>query len=458
MGNGAARSFDDKSFDDGYFGGQCFDTFGEAPGPAMPDEAETVGLLAGIEPGPAAMMVLTGLAGASLDADARIQVAAAWQRQLAWVNAQAQASLAYSLDGIDPEFRRSADVAEYEWRTEMVAASLGWSPITTANRLAVARRLLIELPNMFALLAGGQVSLRHAMVLAHEVAELTPDEMAGVEARVLERAPNQTAGQFTRSVRRAVLAEAPEAAAARRAKAVRARGVHTVAYPDGMAAVIATMGATEAHTVFLALDAAARKTAAAPAPAGAPKPTVNARRADALLGWADHALADPDLPRQHGRSVELQVVIDLPTLLGLADNPAELIGYGPIPPIAALELAADANWRRLVTDPVDGHLLDYGTSVYRPPQKLANYLLARDRRCRFPGCSRPAEVDDFDHVIPWGTEGGITAASNCACLCRRHHRMKTHSRWRYQLHKTGAITWTAPNQRTFNVDPVGQLE
>jgi len=122
--------------------------------------------------------------------------------------------------------------------------------------------------------------------------------------------------------------------------------------------------------------------------------------------------------------------------LGLADNPAELVGYGPIPPIAAAELAADADWRRLVVDPVDGHLLDYGTSVYRPPQKLANYLIARDRRCRFPGCARQAETCDFDHVIAFGTPGG----------------------WRYKLHNNGAITWTSPYEQTFEIDPHGQLE
>jgi hypothetical protein len=188
------------------------------------------------------------------------------------------------------------------------------------------------------------------------------------------------------------------------------------------------------------------------------RPTINALRADALLAWADHALADPDLPRHHGRRVEVQVVIDLPTLLGMADNPAELVGYGPIPAIAAAELAADADWRRLVTDPVDGHLLDYGTSVYRPPQKLANYLIARDRHCRFPGCARQAETCDFDHIIAFGTPGGITAASNCACLCRRHHRMKTHGGWRYKLHDNGTITWTSPYERTFTIDPYGQLE
>lgn len=77
MGNGAAESFDDRAFDDRAFGeGYVDDGFveglGEAPGAPMPDEAETIALLADLEPGPTAMMILGGLADAGLDADARI--------------------------------------------------------------------------------------------------------------------------------------------------------------------------------------------------------------------------------------------------------------------------------------------------------------------------------------------------------------------------------------------------
>ncbi|MGH8889122.1 MAG: DUF222 domain-containing protein [Acidothermaceae bacterium] len=437
----------------------------------LPSDAAQVALLSEYEPGPTAMLVLAGIDASALDVDGRVEFAAAWQRQLAWVDAKAQAALAASVEDVDPELPSGNDVAEMQWRAELVAASLGWSPTTAANRLSTAQRVLNDLPNMFGLLEAGEVSLRHVLALAHEVFELTPQEIAAVEARVIERAPIQTPAQFTRSVRRAVIAVAPEAAAVRRARALRSRGVRKVAYPDGMAAVIATMDAADAETVYLALDAAARKAAAADgAPgnaaaadgsvgaAGGSAPSIYARRADALLVWANDALADPDLPRKQGRRVEVQVVIDLPTLLGAADNPAELIDYGPITSGAARELAADAAWRRLVVDPVDGHLLDYGTTVYRPPQKLADYLVARDRRCRFPGCGRQGDGCDFDHVIPFGTPGGVTAARNCCCLCRYHHRMKTHGGWRLQLHEDSSVTWTSPTGRTFHVDPTGQLE
>ena len=52
--------------------------------------------------------------------------------------------------------------------------------------------------------------------------------------------------------------------------------------------------------------------------------------------------------------VAVQVVIDLPALLGLAEHPAELVGYGPLPAPVARALARDATWTRLVTEPVTG--------------------------------------------------------------------------------------------------------
>jgi len=134
---------------------------------------------------------------------------------------------------------------------------------------------------------------------------------------------------------------------------------------------------------------------------------IGARRADALVALADAALESRRLPVVHRRPVDVQVVIDLPTLAGLADNPGELLGYGPIPAALARELAVGGGWRRLVADPVTGHLLDYGTSVYRPPQPLADFIDARDRTCRIPGCARPAPLCDHDHNLAFD-KGGHT--------------------------------------------------
>ena len=62
----------------------------------------------------------------------------------------------------------------------------------------------------------------------------------------------------------------------------------------------------------------------------------------------------------------IQVVVPYSTLTGADEQPAELVGHGPIPASLAREAAADGVWRRLVTDPLSGTLLDHGRTTYHP--------------------------------------------------------------------------------------------
>jgi len=121
-----------------------------------------------------------------------------------------------------------------------------------------------------------------------------------------------------------------------------------------------------------------------------------------------------------------------------------------------LALEEGAAWRRLVVEPVTGHLLDYGAAVYRPPKELRDYLVARDRRCRFPGCRRRAQACDVDHTVR--TRTGRPRRATARALCRRHHRMKTHGGWHLELSPDGMCTWTAPTGRVYIEQPHDQWE
>ncbi len=141
------------------------------------------------------------------------------------------------------------------------------------------------------------------------------------------------------------------------------------------------------------------------------------------------------------------VVLDVPTALGLADNPGHLPGYGAIPAGLARRMAGDRDWVRWITEPVSGQLLDRGARRYRPSGALAAYVNARDQVCGFPGCGSPAHTCDCDHVVAYrdGRHGGQTVRRNLGPLCRQHHNAKTHGRWRLH-HDPGAMikTWTSP--------------
>ncbi len=143
------------------------------------------------------------------------------------------------------------------------------------------------------------------------------------------------------------------------------------------------------------------------------------------------------------------MLIDLPTLLGLAQHPGQVPGYGAIPAELARAMAADRDWVRWTLDPGTGALLDRGARSYRPSHRLRAYLTARDQVCGFPGCNRPAAGCDCDHVTAYSRRGR-TVRVNLGPLCRQHHNAKTHGRWRlhYDPH-THTKTWTSPLGNTY---------
>ncbi len=327
---------------------------------------------------------------------------------------------------------------------EEVAAALSISPGTAANRLDTARALRCRLRETAQLLRAGRVSLQHATVL-HEVTATLSDSAAElVEQQVLATAVGATPGQLRSAARRAVARVAPVSMAAAYQEAANARRVLFWPGELGMTVLSADLPDADAAAIRLALDGLAA--------ADERDLPIDAKRADALTRLATGALTGADLPRRHGRPAQVQVVVDLPTLLGLANNPGEIPGFGPVPAPVARRLATDATWRRLVTEPVTGHLLDFGRTVYTPPQELLDFIIARDRTCTFPGCPFPAYACDADHTVPYD-DGGSTSAAGLRMLCRRHHRLKTHHRWRPLLDPDGAITWTSPAGATYRTKP-----
>lgn len=147
----------------------------------------------------------------------------------------------------------------------------------------------------------------------------------------------------------------------------------------------------------------------------------------------------------------VQVVVDLDTLRGAAEHPAELAGYGPITAAQARAVAADAVWRRLVTDPLSGVVLDVGRTTYRPPAGLADLVRARDGSCRFPGCRRAASGCELDHVVPFPE--GPTSDANLALGCGRHHHLKHDSDWRVAALPDGGLEWTSPTGSSYRTYP-----
>jgi hypothetical protein len=347
----------------------------------------------------------------------------------------------------------------------VVSAELRISPGHARTRVELACELVECLPNTLEALSVGRIDGYRARVLAEETRPLadTPELRRTVERELLVKAGRQTGPQLRAAARKAVLAADATSAEERHKKARAGRAISPpVPEPNGMASCLIRMAAEDLAAFWAALDAVARRTQNDPEETR----TLDQLRADTLaelcwsaleighLGCCNPACGHVHQPfgARHGRAATVGVTVAISTLLGIDDHPAHLHGYGPITAETARRIAADGTWRRLLTDPVSGALLDYGTTRYAPPADLVEHVNARDRSCRFPTCTHPAEGCDFDHTVP-AAEGGPTSAGNGGPLHRRHHNDKTHHGWWLDQPEPGRFVWTFRTGHSYEVDP-----
>ena len=128
-----------------------------------------------------------------------------------------------------------------------------------------------------------------------------------------------------------------------------------------------------------------------------------------------------------------------------------------VPALTAWALATGGTWRRLVTDPASGVVIDVGRTRYRPPAGLADLVRARDRACVFPTCQTPACRCDIDHLTAW-SQGGTTSLDNLVTLCEAHHRLKHTPGWALTRDQAGGIlSWHTPDKTVYQRHPNGTI-
>lgn len=416
----------------------------------------------------------------SLGEAGKLDYLAALDRQESWICALKQEALVAIAGEVADEGGGIFGAVDDEER-EDVATALRLSPTAAQNRIDVARVLVSHLPNTISALSTGEISAAHATVIAKETATairngLSDEAVFRVEQTALAHAEFHTPGQVATKVKTTIAKLAPEEFEEIVDRARDSRRVSCYPEADGMATVVAILPAEDAQTVMKSIEAFIVKRnreeesckcvdqegAVIGISKNCPQHNLHnesewsmlsadMKRADALAFIASQALASmADDVRTHRRPITISVAIDLPTLLGLAENPGQLAGYGAIPASVARRLAADGNWQRFISDPATGNLLDFGREKYTPPQELVDFLLARDRICRFPGCRRIGQSSDIDHAQSWES-GGETNPANLGLLCRRHHRMKTHGGWSLESNPDGSCLWRSPKGKSFFV-------
>ena len=421
----------------------------------------------------------------TLPMESRIDYLTAIERQESWIQALMHRAIVAvagreSTESDDPIY--GIDEAE----REDVSTALRVSPGSAQIKIDIARALTNHLPNTCSALAVGEISAAHANAIARETVSalskgLPESVIFEIENRAIAYSEFHTPAQVGNLVRKVIATSTPAEFEETVADAREMRRVSCFNDVDGMSTIVALLPAHEAQVVMNAIESfiiRARKYCAqceseekrsaslGSASLGSADTSIadtviecnhvggdqrskDMKRADALAAIASQFLSSTlDDVTPHRRPLTVNVTIDLPTLMGLAENPGDLAGYGPIPASVAREIAADPRWKRFITDPITGNLLDFGREHYEPPQALKDFLIARDRTCRFPGCSRSATLSDLDHAKSWDS-GGETSTENLGALCRRHHKLKTHHGWKVESFADGSCLWKSPAGKEF---------
>jgi hypothetical protein len=373
-----------------------------------------------------------------------------------------------------------------------------------ATRLTEAALILVHrMPDTWAALADGVLNWPRARAMAQEIVrhgpELDRGVLAAVEAVVLPQAPELPVGGLKALVRAELIKGDAEAAERRRRQAKAAADVRLRrSAHDGMTELVTVVPHPVAAAMYGAVDAHARQAKADgdPRPIGPIRAEVMASMA--LRPWDDTRpavtaelrvlapvnalLPDAADPTVGGEPAGIAAVEDEPitaahlrALLTALDAICpgglqaptggslhlDLLGAGgnllATLTRRELELAARRGCRAHPDGDCGCAVVDRPppTDAYRPTEAQRRWGRARDRHCRHPGCRNKVGRTDLDHVIAHA-DGGATDCDNLCCLCRRHHRLKTHAPgWIFRLEPDGALLVTTPSGVTRISRPPG---
>jgi hypothetical protein len=355
--------------------------------------------------------------------------------------------------------------------------------------------LVERLPATWAALADGQLDWPRARALARELGwparETDPEVVAEVEAAVLPGAMQLSVTRLVAATRRELVLRDAAAADRRRRQAERVSDVTVHSLPDGMAELRSVMPQPLAATIRSTVDTYARM-AKDDGDGGllgqlrvgvladlvlrswdTSRPPVTAALTvvaplDALHPDSTHGVAEvcgEPITAAHLR--ELLRRLDSQCPGGLQPPAGGSLDLAIVDQATGGQRAVvtRAQLERLVRRGCPDHpgadcscpALDRPEPVnrYRPTPDQYRFVRTRDRICRHPGSHNQAGWADLDHVIPHA-RGGPTDCANLCCLCRRHHRLKTHAGgWRFVLRPDGMLSVTTPSGITRTTRPPG---
>ena len=321
-----------------------------------------------------------------------------------------------------------------------IRAAMRWSRRFTESELRFALDLRDRHAAVFAALERGSIDVPRARAIDRGTCHLPHDVATRIGASLVDEAGDLTVGELLDRVRRLVIAVEPDEAEQRFAEAHDRRRVVLEPTVDGTANVLGMdLAPQDAAAVRRRIQRLAKHASVAGDQRNADQVRADVF-VDLLLGRSSTAASSgttSSAPR-----ADLDIRVDLTTLMRLDDEPADVAGYGPVVADIArslAEAARGARWTATVTDPTSRRPIVTSPVRRRPTTMQARIVRSTHPTCVFPGCRMPAVDCDLDHTRPWST-GGATDEQNLAPLCRHDHRIKTETGWTYTMGETGP-TW-----------------
>ena len=143
-----------------------------------------------------------------------------------------------------------------------------------------------------------------------------------------------------------------------------------------------------------------------------------AKGADALVEMARDTLAGRSTDPSKAEPYQVVVHVDAAALAGIGEGESEG-AKSDLPVETVKRLCCDGPIVSILEQ--NGEALNVGRKRRTVSGKLKQALLARDRKCVFPGCHHDRYVDAH-HIQHWAN-GGETRLDNLILLCTHHHTL-----------------------------------
>src|ERR1700736_151104 len=292
-----------------------------------------------------------------------------------------------------------------------------------AEQVAVSRRL-VALPQTKQALAGGDISFRHASLIAQTASELGDKFEPRAEMILVTAARELDPRRLTVAIQHLKHCLEPDGVLGDANEAHKHRFLHVSQTFDGIFRIDGQLDAEGGAVLRTALDSVM-----------GPRRddddrTASERCADAAVEIAHRQLDGGQLPEVGGQKPHLAVSVDLATLRKEPGSmAAELEWSQPIPAETARRLACDAAITPIFGGAESPQIGPTSRVISGP---LRRSLKAVDKGCRFPGCGFPPAWTDAHHIKHWA-DGGLQTLPNLVLLCRRHHRLVHEEGWTIEL-------------------------